>query len=151
MAAASLAAVAVTALALAGGCSPADHSPATMARTTPTTPLTIVVDGQAIDAARLLEAVDGLCEARQEAAAEPTAAKATYDRRAHDVVDATAQALLSSYELLASSITEVVGRLEAAMATDAARAAMADELARLTGLMREALARLGVTTEACPT
>lgn len=122
-----------------------------MARTTPTPPVTIMVDGQAIDVARLVEAVDGLCEARQEAAVAPTAAKATYDRRAHDVVDATAQALLSSYELLASSITEVVGRLEAAMATDAARAAMADELARLTGLMREALARLGVTTGACPT
>ena len=151
MAAASLAAVAVTAVALAGGCSPADHSPATMARTTPTTPLTIVVDGQAIDVARLVEAVGGLCEARQEAAAEPTAAKATYDRRAHEAVDATAQALLSSYQLLASSITEVVGQMEAAMATEAAPAALADDLARLTGLMREGLARLGITTGACPT
>lgn len=150
MAATSFAALALTAVVLAGGCSPADRSRATMARTTPTTSVTIVLDGQAIDVARLVDAVDGLCEAREEAAAAPTAAKATYDRRAHDVVDATAQALLSSYQLLASSITEVVGRLEAAMATEAARAALADDLARLIGLMREGLARLGVTTGACP-
>lgn len=150
MAAASLAAVALIIVALAGGCSPADHSRATMARTTPTTPVTIVVDGQAIDVARLVEAVGGLCEAHHEAAAEPAAAKATYDRRAHEAVGATAQALLSSYQLLASSITEVVERMDAATATEAASAALADDLARLSGLMREGLARLGVTTGACP-
>lgn len=130
-------------VALAAGCSPRDDSSASIARATKRTPTTIVVDGQTVDVDQLRAALTGLCQAGREAATDPKAAKATYDRRAQDGVDATVRALRSSYSIVASSMTETVERVEAGDTT------LADNLTRLAQLTREGLARLGVTTSPC--
>lgn len=126
-------------LALASGCSPGDdvrgaRDPA---------PATIVVDGETIDVGILVEAVAGLCQARQEAVTDTRTAKATYDRRSKQGVATVARVLQRSSAILASSVAEAVQRVEAAGAS------IADDLARLTELVREGMARLGITTAPC--
>lgn len=111
-------------------------------------PTTVVVDGQTIEVAPLIEAVDGLCQAREEAA-EAGRARATYDRRSRPGIDTAAQVLRRSNAGLASSLTTAVERVQSGLAAGSAMASLGDDLARLTELMREGLARLGVTTSAC--
>lgn len=111
---------------------------------------TIMADGQQVDAARLIDAVSGLCEARQQAPTTPAAARATYDRRSKYGVEATIQALRSSDAVLASAITEARDRVEADLATQPPAPTLADDLAHLSERMRRGLAALGVTTQACP-
>ena len=126
-------------LALASGCSPGDdvrgaRDPA---------PVTIVVDGETIDVGTLVEAVAGLCEARQEAATDTRTAKATYDGRSKHGVATVARVLQRSYATVASSVVEALQRVEAAGPS------IADDLARLTELVRDGMARLGITTAPC--
>jgi hypothetical protein len=138
----------VTAI-LAAGCVRDDDAPATMGRTMERTAVTIVVDHERVEVARLTRAVTALCQAGQEAATDPNAAKATYDRRSHEGVDTTVRVLRRSYSLLASSMTEVALRVQTAMDAEGADNPLPHDLARLTELMREGAAKLGVTTAAC--
>ena len=109
---------------------------------------TIMVDGQTIEVAPLIEAVGGLCQARREAA-EAGQAKATYERRSRPGIDVAAQVLPRSNARLASSLTAAAERVQLGLAGDPVMPSLGDDLARLTELMREGLARLGVTTPAC--
>ena len=138
----------LVAIALAAGCSSREHSSAAITRAIERTPATIVVDGQTIEVAPLREALNGLCQARHEAATDPRTAKAIYDRRAQVGVDAAVRILRRSYSVVASSMAAAVGRIDAAPADVAT---LADDLARLAQLTRDGLARLGVTTSPCAT
>lgn len=111
-------------------------------------PTTIVVDGQTIEVGPMIEAVAGLCQARQEAA-DAGLARATYDQRSRSGIDAAAQILRRSNAILAASLTTAGQRVEAGLAAGSATPSLGDDLARLTELMREGLARLGVTTRPC--
>ena len=111
-------------------------------------PVTVVVDGRVLETARLVDAVSGLCQAGREAASDPRAAKATYDRRAHEGLVATVAALRSSYSLLASRLTEAAEAFEGKAASDPSPS-VAEDLARVGAVMREGLAALGVATEPC--
>lgn len=133
-------------LALASGCSPGDDTRGARGQAAPT----IVADGQTIDLRPLTEAVAGLCQARQEAATDARTAKASYERRSRDGVATVGRVLQRSNAVLASSMTAAVERVEAGLAADPAGASAVDDLARLTELVREGLARLGITTAACP-
>ena len=132
-------------LALASGCSPGDDARGARGHA----PTTIVVDGETIEVALLTEAVAGLCQARQEAATDARAAKASYERRSQHGVATVGRLLQRSYALLASSVTAEVERVETDLAGDPAGASVVDDLARLTELVREGIARLGITTAAC--
>ena len=133
-------------VALASGCSPVDDGGGGVRSTTPTT---IVADGQTIDVAPLTEALAGLCQARLEAVTDAPAAKATYDRRSEPGVDTVVRLLQRSYAVLASSMVTVVERVEADAALNAVPPSLPDDLARLTEIMRQGLASLGVATAAC--
>lgn len=126
-------------LALASGCSPGDD----VRGARDSAPVTIVVDGETIDVGIVVEAVAGLCQARQEAATDTRTAKATYDRRSTHGVATVVRVLQRSYAILASSVAEAVQRVEAAGVS------VVDDLARLTELVREGVARLGIATAAC--
>jgi hypothetical protein len=132
-------------LALASGCSRGDDTRGARGQA----PVTIVVDGETVDVRLLREAVAGLCQARQEAATDARAAKATYDRRSKHGVATVARVLGRSYALLASSIAGAVERAEAGLAADPATASVTEELAHSAELLREGVARLGITTAAC--
>ncbi len=133
-------------LVLAFGCSPRDeHPPPAQAHP----PTTIVVDDQTIDVAPLTEAVAGLCQAREEAATDTRAATTTYDRRSRQGIDTTARVLQRSNARLASSMVTAVDRVQADLAAGPGNRALGQDLARLTELMREGLARLGISTSAC--
>lgn len=111
--------------------------------------MTIVVDGETVDVRLLMEAVAGLCQARQEAATDARTAKAGFERRSRDGVAAVGRVLQRSNAILASSMTAAVERVEAGLAADPPGGSVVDDLARLTELVREGLARLGITTAAC--
>ena len=131
-------------LALASGCSPGDDVRGARGQA----PATIVVDGETIEVAPLTEAVAGLCQARQEAATDARSAKASYER-SRDGVATVGRLLQRSYAVLASSVTASAERVETDLAADPAGASVVDGLARLTELVREGIARLGITTDAC--
>ena len=57
--------------------------------------------------------------------------------------------LQRSYTVLASSMAAVVERIQPEAAATPAPPSLPDDLARLSELMREGLARLGVSTAAC--
>lgn len=101
--------------------------------------------------ASLADGVTGLCQARQEAKADPRAAKATYDVRARAAVDSTARALQPSYSRQASTLTRAAERVDADLTADPPGASLVDNLGLLAGAMRESLARLGIVTRACET
>jgi hypothetical protein len=105
--------------------------------------------GEAVDVAQLAEAVAGLCQARNEAATDPEAAKTVYGRRSQHGINMTVRALQPSNSLLASSITKAVEQVQPDGAT--MNAFFADNLARLGALVREGLARLGVPSAPCET
>jgi hypothetical protein len=130
------------ALAVACTSSEGERPTPTRARTT------VVVDGQDIEVAPLIEAINGLCQAREEAA-EAGRARATYERRSRPGIDTAAQVLRRSNAGLASSLTTAVERVQLGLAAGSGVASLGDDLARLTELMREGLARLGITTSAC--
>ena len=132
-------------LALASGCSPGDDTRGARGQA----PVTIVFDGETIDVRLLMEAVAGLCQARQEAATDTGTARATFDRRSRHGVATVTRVLRRSNAVLASSIAGAVERVEAGLAADPASASVTEELARSTELVREGVARLGVTTAAC--
>lgn len=106
-------------------------------------------DGQTVQVAHLADGVIDLCQAAQEAKADPRAAKATYDRRARAAVDRTVRALQASYSRQASTLTKAAARVDADLAGDPPGAGLADSVGLLTGAMRESLALLGVATDAC--
>ncbi len=133
-------------LALASGCSAGGHD----AQPPPQPPVTIVVDGETVEVAPLFEAVSGLCQARQEARTDGRAAMGTYARRSRFGVDTTTRILERSNAFLAGAMTSAVARVQAGLAADPVQPSVEGDLARLTELMREGLARLGVTTSACP-
>lgn len=130
------------ALALAAGCIGGDDSGAPARRTR-------VAEGQTVEIARLAEGVVGLCQAGQEAHADPRVAKATYDARARAAVDSTARALQPAYAFQASTLTEAAERVDADFTADGPRSSLVDNLGRLAAAMRESLARLGIVTRAC--
>lgn len=100
-------------------------------------------------AAPLIDAVAGLCQARDQLRTDPRAAKATYDRRSRDGVHTTARTLQDSYSLLATDMSRAAELVEADLANEPQGASLSDNLARLTATMREGLARLGIPTDAC--
>lgn len=112
-------------------------------------PKTVAVDGQEMETGRPADAVAGLCLARQQASTDPRAARATYDSRSRLVVAETARALQPSYSLHASAMVEAAGVVEGDTATDPPSATLAADLARLTEVTREGLARLGIVTPPC--
>ncbi len=130
---------------LAFSCSGRDDAPPAEAHA----PTTIVVDQQTIEVAPLTEAVAGLCQARVEAANDTRAATTTYDRRSRPGIDTTVRLLQPSNARLASSLVAAIERVEADLAAGPASPALASDLARLTELLREGLARLGLPTPAC--
>ncbi len=132
-------------VALASGCSPGDDDRGARSRAS----TTIVVDGETIDVAPLTEALAGLCQARLQAASDAPAAKATYDRRARSGVETVARVLQRSYAVLASSMATAVERVRGDATAEPARPSLPEDLGRLSELMREGLARLGVPTPPC--
>ena len=132
-------------LALASGCSPGDDVRGARGQA----PATIVVDGETIDVSSLTEAVAGLCQARHEAGTDARSAKASYERRSRDGVATVGRLLQRSYAVLASSLTASAEHVEADLAADPAGASVVDSLARLTELVREGIAHLGIATDAC--
>ena len=106
--------------------------------------------GQPVEVA-LADGVTGVCQAREEAKADPRAAKATYDVRARAAVDRTARALQPSYSRQASTLNRAAERVDADLTADPPGASLVDNLGLLAGAMRESLARLGIVTRACET
>lgn len=102
-----------------------------------------------MEVARLTDAVAGLCQARRQAATDPRAAKATYDRLSRYGVDTTVRLLQPSYSLTAAAVTKAAERVRADLATEPANPTLADDLGRLTEELRRGLARLGITTMTC--
>jgi hypothetical protein len=101
------------------------------------------------EVANVADGVAGLCQARQEAKADPRAARATYDARARAAIESAARALQPSYALQASTLTNAAERVDADLTADPPPASLTDNLGLLTGAMRESLARLGIVTRAC--
>lgn len=130
------------AVALAAGCSGGDGTGAPA-------PTAIVAEGQTVAVSALADGVIGLCQAGQEAKADPLVARATYDARARAAVGNTARALQSAYAGQALTLTKAAERVDADFTAHASRANLVDNLGRLAATMRESLARLGIVTRAC--
>lgn len=133
---------------LVAGCSWGDGR-ASFGRSGSRAPATIAVGGETVEVARLTEAVSGLCQARQQAATDPRAAKATYDRRSRYGVDTMARLLPPSDAATAAALTKAAEQVQADLAPAPASATLTDGLGRLTEELRRGLARLGIATGAC--
>lgn len=147
--AAPLASACLLSLVLLAACSVGDDK-ASVEPGKASTGATIVADGERVEVARLIEAVSGLCEAREQASKTPAAAKTTYGRRSKNGVEATIKALRSSHAGLATAVTEAFDRVEADLLTQPPAPTLADDLGQLGERMRRGLAALGITTKNCP-
>ena len=132
---------------LTSGCSAGDDSRGAPVELPPNT---IVVGDRTMDVARLTEAVDGLCQARREAATDPAMARSTYDRRSRVTIDEIFQILQPSYAILAGSLSTTAERVVSDAATGPEKSSLADDLGHLAAFTRQGLAQLGITTAACP-
>ena len=115
----------------------------------PRVPTTIVVNGQSIEVGPLTEAVEGLCQARRQAATDVGAARTTFDQRSRPGIDTTTRILQPSYSRLVSSMVTAVDRVHAGGSPGPDDASLGSDLGRILELMRESLAVLGVSTPAC--
>ena len=103
-----------------------------------------------LPAAQVDDAVEGLCQAREEAGGDVNPARTTFYDRSHDPLHAIAGALEPVDRPLAGRLLEAKQAVEADLASPARAASLTADLDRLLEVTREALARLSVPSPPCP-
>jgi cytochrome c biogenesis protein CcmG/thiol:disulfide interchange protein DsbE len=115
----------------------------------PPGPTSLRIGGDDIPAAQLSGAVDGLCDARQQAAGDAAAARATFFDRSHGPLHTIARGIEALDRRAAGDVLRAKQAVESDLATPAAPEKLVDDLGRLAEATRGALRRLDVSAAAC--
>jgi hypothetical protein len=132
------------ALSAVPGCAGGDASPSP-----DTTGPTVVVAGDPVPVARMTDALENLCTAREEAPDRPRAAEARFFDRSHETLHVIARALEDVDRPLAGRLLEAKQKVEADFSGLASGDRVADDLGRLVEVTRAGLDRLAVPLPAC--
>ena len=108
------------------------------------------VEGRRVPVANLRAAMAGLCNARDRAALDRSAAKAIFFDESHDRLHDIAAALERIDRSASSDLLVAKQRIEADVTAPTPSPSLAGDLDHLAALTHESLTRLGVTSVPCP-
>jgi hypothetical protein len=111
-------------------------------------PATMEIRGERVPVTQLRGVVDALCEAKDQAAPDPEAARRIFFDRAHDPLHDVAAAAEEVDRSSAARFLEAKQAVEADLQAMAAPE-LASDLGRLVAATRDALKDLSVSTEGC--
>ena len=111
---------------------------------------TITVDGEAIPASRLTDALQGLCDAGAEARGDVGTARATFYDRSHDDLHVLARALDPVDPSTAARLLEAKQRVESGLDARPPPPTLSDDIAALVTATRAGLGKLSVPGPDCP-
>jgi len=100
-------------------------------------------------AASLVSAVDGLCLARSQVDADPTAVRATFYDRSHDPLHTIARQLEAVDRTVAARLLEAKETVETDVSSQPIAASSAADLDHLIDVATQGLARLSVPVRSC--
>jgi hypothetical protein len=126
-------------------CNGSDSGPPATGTTGPT----IVVAGDPVPVAQMTDALANLCTAQDEAPDRPQAAEARFFDRSHTTLHLVARAVEDVDRSLAARLLEAKQKVEADFSGLASGDRVADDLASLVTVTRDALDRLAVPVPPC--
>ena len=107
----------------------------------------ITLGGDKVTPAHLIDAAAGLCQARNEAAANPATARADFYNRSHDSLHTVARGLESVDRGLSADLLVAMQKVEADL--ESKPPTLPDDLGALADVYRSSLGRLAIAAPPC--